>query len=55
MGSKNSHRNNIIEHYELRFAILRSLFGTICPFVQSYSSLYSFTHRHIVLENSLAI
>ena len=44
-----------IRNYELRFAILRPLFGTICPFVQSYSSLYSFSHRQIVLENNLAI
>ena len=31
----------------LRFVILRSLFGSICLFVQSYSPLYSFTHKQI--------
>ena len=39
----------------LLFAILRSLFGPIRLFVQSYSPLYFFTHRQIVLENRLAI
>ena len=31
----------------LRFVILRSFLGSICLFVQSYSSLYSFTHKQI--------
>ena len=31
----------------LRFVILWTLFGSICLFVQSYSSLYSFTHKQI--------
>ncbi len=34
----------------LRFVILRSLFGSICLFVQSYSPLYSFTHKQIDLK-----
>ena len=34
----------------LRFIILRSLFGSICLFVQSYSPLYSFTHKQIDLK-----
>ena len=29
----------------LRFVILRSFLGSICLFVQSYSLLYSFTHK----------
>ena len=31
----------------LRFVILRSFLGSISLFVQSYSSLYSFTHKQI--------
>ena len=31
----------------LRFVILRTLSGSICLFVQSYSSLHSFTHKQI--------
>ncbi len=31
----------------LRFVILWSFLGSICLFVQSYSSLYSFTHKQI--------
>gem|GEM_PF-2710066 len=39
----------------LRFVILWTLLGSICLFVQSYSPLYSFTHKQIDLKNSLTI
>lgn len=44
-GSINYHRKVFFMSVFLRFVILRSLFGSIYLFVQSYSSLYSFTHK----------
>jgi len=46
-GSINYHRKVLFMLDGLRFVILRSFLGTICLFVQSYSSLYSFTHKQI--------
>ncbi len=54
-GSINYHRKVVLMLGDLRFAILRSLFGTMCLLIQSYSPLYSFIRKHIVHENSLAI
>ena len=54
-GSINYHRKVLFMFDGLRFVILRSLFGAICLFVQSYSSLYSFTHKQIDHKNSLTI
>ena len=46
-GSINYHRKVLFMLDGLRFVILRSFLGSICLFVQSYSSLYSFTHKQI--------
>ena len=46
-GSINYHRKVLFMLDGLRFVILRSFWGSICLFVQSYSSLYSFTHKQI--------
>ena len=54
-GSINYRRKVFCMLDSLRFVILRSLFGSICLFVQSYSPLYSFTHKQIDHKNSLAI
>ena len=54
-GSMNYHRTVLFMLDGLRFVILRSLFGSICLFVQSYSPLYSFSHKQIDHKNSLAI
>ncbi len=43
-GSINYHRKVL---FMLDGFILRSFLGSICLFVQSYSSLYSFTHKQI--------
>ena len=44
-GSINYHRKVFFMSVFLRFVILWPLFGSIYLFVQSYSSLYSFTHK----------
>ena len=54
-GSINYRRKVFCMLDSLRFVILRPLFGSICLFVQSYSPLYSFTHKQIDHKNSLAI
>ena len=50
-GSINYHRNIIIKFYEIRFVIFWLLFGSKCKFVQSCSSLHSFTLLHFDLKN----
>ena len=54
-GSINYHRKVFFMSVFLRFVILWTLFGSICLFAQSYSSLYSFAHKQIDLKNSLTI
>ena len=54
-GSINYHRNIIIKFYEIRFVIFWLLFGSKCKFVQSCSSLHSFTLLHFDLKNKLKI
>ena len=54
-GSINYHRKVFFMSVFLRFVILWPLFGSIYLFVQSYSSLNSFTHKQIDHKNSLTI
>ena len=49
-GSINYHRKVCFMSAFLHFVILWPLFGSIYLFVQSYSSLYSFTHKQIDLK-----
>ena len=53
-GSINYHRK-VFMSVLLCFVFLCTLFGSICLFIQSYSSLYSFIHKQIDLKNSLTI
>ena len=54
-GSINYHRTKSSNIYEIRFVIFWLLFGSKCKFVQSCSSLHSFTLLHFDLKNKLKI
>ena len=51
-GSINYHRTQSLNVYEIRFVIFWLLFGSKCKFVQSCSSLHSFTLLHFDLKKS---
>ena len=53
-GYINYHRKVFMSVF-LRSVIFWVLFCSICLFVQSYNSLYSFTHKQIDLKNSFTI